>query len=356
METVQNSNTKARHKIMMNYYPYLHVRFAWMTAFQSIKSRNFPINCPLCKADAASQRKGETIPRDNEEPFETLKREKWAWLKRVLRLGGRRRGLHEEDDGTGSDEGDDDAADYFVAEIDWNMATMVLTDDEMSMLERFSLTKVLDADPRFQHCPNAKCEAVFYNDDPTLTTMTCHSCKTLCCWKCKTDTAHEGISCERYQEMNREHGGSREQLKFEEMVVKEKWRRCPSCTMVTAKSEGCNEYFYQHKGDMLLKIVENGEFKDVPIKEGEMLLLPANIPHNPVRFADTIGIVIEMKRPLDSLDSLRWYCQGCSKVLYEESFYCTDLGTQLKPVIEKFAASEEIRTCKHCKTVNVAKE
>ncbi|KAI8607388.1 3-hydroxyanthranilic acid dioxygenase, required for the de novo biosynthesis of NAD from tryptophan [Chytriomyces sp. MP71] len=117
------------------------------------------------------------------------------------------------------------------------------------------------------------------------------------------------------------------------------------------------EYFYQHKGDMLLKVVDNGAFKDVPIREGEMFLLPANIPHNPVRFENTIGIVIEMKRPLDSRDSLRWYCEreDCRKVVYEESFYCTNLGVQLKPVIEKFAASEELRTCKACGTVNMTK-
>ena len=34
------------------------------------------------------------------------------------------------------------------------------------------------------------------------------------------------------------------------------------------------EWFYQLKGDMLLKIVENNAFRDVIIKEGEMFLLP----------------------------------------------------------------------------------
>ncbi|KAJ3320235.1 3-hydroxyanthranilic acid dioxygenase [Blyttiomyces sp. JEL0837] len=118
------------------------------------------------------------------------------------------------------------------------------------------------------------------------------------------------------------------------------------------------EWFYQHKGDMLLKVVDEGEFKDVAIKEGEMLLLPPNVPHNPVRFADTIGIVIERQRPEGSLDRLRWYCEKCHEITYEDAFYCTDLGTQLKPVIERYAADVSLRTCKKegCGHVNTAKE
>lgn len=89
-------------------------------------------------------------------------------------------------------------------------------------------------------------------------------------------------------------------------------------------------------------------FHDVPIREGEMFLLPANTPHNPIRFADTVGVVIEQKRPADSVDTLRWYCQNCREVVHEASFHCTDLGTQIKSAVEAFAKDEAGRKCAKC--------
>lgn len=99
---------------------------------------------------------------------------------------------------------------------------------------------------------------------------------------------------------------------------------------------------------MMLKVVDNGEFKDIIIREGDMFLLPGNTPHNPVRFADTVGIVLEQKRPESSVDRMRWYCQECREVVHEAAFHCTDLGTQIKAAIETFMASEDNRKCKNC--------
>ena len=40
------------------------------------------------------------------------------------------------------------------------------------------------------------------------------------------------------------------------------------------------ELFYMLEGDMLLKVVLDGERRDIPIAEGEMLLLPPRVPHS----------------------------------------------------------------------------
>jgi len=101
------------------------------------------------------------------------------------------------------------------------------------------------------------------------------------------------------------------------------------------------EFFYQIKGDMLLKVIEHGVPKDIIIKEGEMYVLPANIPHSPNRFADTIGVVIERERLTTEIDGLIWFNpEKPGEKIYQEFFHCHDLGTQLKPVIERYHASE----------------
>ncbi|KAF4586304.1 3-hydroxyanthranilic acid dioxygenase [Pleurotus pulmonarius] len=112
------------------------------------------------------------------------------------------------------------------------------------------------------------------------------------------------------------------------------------------------EWFYQYKGGMLLRVVEDNEFRDVRIEEGEMYLLPANTPHNPVRFANTVGIVVERVRPAGALDRLRWYCHSPTHreptIIHEEIFRVTDLGSQLKPVIKKWMERRDLRKCRKC--------
>jgi len=119
------------------------------------------------------------------------------------------------------------------------------------------------------------------------------------------------------------------------------------------------EWFYQYKGAMLLRVVDGEEFRDIHIGEGEMFLLPGNTPHNPVRFADTIGLVIERVRPGDATDRLRWYCRSpvhsSPTVIREEAFHVTDLGSQLKPLINAWINDADLRKCGKCGAVAEAK-
>ena len=98
------------------------------------------------------------------------------------------------------------------------------------------------------------------------------------------------------------------------------------------------ELFYQLKGSMDLDIIANHSSRErITIKEGEMFLLPAGVPHSPQRYPETIGVVFERSRRSHEMDALRWYVDHQStEVLYEEFFHCTDLGTQIKQVIENF--------------------
>ncbi len=111
------------------------------------------------------------------------------------------------------------------------------------------------------------------------------------------------------------------------------------------------EFFYQLEGDMTLRIVEDGKQRDVPIREGEILLLPSKVPHSPQRPAGTIGLVIEHKRLPHELDGLVWFCPKCDQKLYEEFFHLTNLVTQLPPVFERFYDDATRCTCKACGTV-----
>lgn len=115
--------------------------------------------------------------------------------------------------------------------------------------------------------------------------------------------------------------------------------------------EDGEEFFYQVEGDIVVRIVENGQVRDISIKEGEMFLLPAGIPHSPQRPANTVGLVIERRRQEGEHDHLRWFCENCGEIIFDASFQLVDLGKQLKPVMEDFWADQAKRTCKKCGTV-----
>ena len=111
------------------------------------------------------------------------------------------------------------------------------------------------------------------------------------------------------------------------------------------------EFFYQIEGDITVRIIENGEPKNINLSAGDMYYLPPRIPHSPQRSEGSIGIVIERKRTDGEMDGLMWFCENCGNKLYEEFFQLDNIVEQLPPIMEKFYADEEKRTCSSCGTV-----
>lgn len=108
------------------------------------------------------------------------------------------------------------------------------------------------------------------------------------------------------------------------------------------------EFYYQLEGDIVVGIQENGKAIDLPVKQGEIFLLPAKEPHQPRRGPNTVGLVIEYQRGAGVKDGLLWFCEKCNTKLYEEYFVLTNIEEQFQKVFAKYYGSVELRTCKKC--------
>ena len=108
------------------------------------------------------------------------------------------------------------------------------------------------------------------------------------------------------------------------------------------------ELFYQLEGNINVRIQEDGKAVDIPIKAGEMFLLPGNVPHSPSRSEGSIGLVIEVKRDTTTQDGLMWFCDNCNNKLHETYFPLEDIEKDFLPRFKEFYGSEELRTCNKC--------
>lgn len=111
------------------------------------------------------------------------------------------------------------------------------------------------------------------------------------------------------------------------------------------------ELFYQLEGDMVLRTVQAGRRVDVPIRAGEIFLLPPEVPHSPQRPAGTVGLVVERRRRAGELDGFSWYCERCGAQLHLERVPVHDIETQLPPIFARFYSSLADRTCRQCGAV-----
>lgn len=108
------------------------------------------------------------------------------------------------------------------------------------------------------------------------------------------------------------------------------------------------EYFYQLKGDIVVRIIENGKIKDVAVREGETFFVPGDVPHSPTRPPGTIGVVVELRRPPGETEHQQFYCESCGTLVYDKEFDCADIVEHFAQSMEDFWADPALCTCGKC--------
>jgi len=116
------------------------------------------------------------------------------------------------------------------------------------------------------------------------------------------------------------------------------------------------EFFYQLEGDMNLRLWTEDGPQDMTIREGDIFLLPPNVPHSPQRPVEgSVGLVIERKRPEGVTDAFQWYCDDCGSIVHRVEVQLKSIVRDLPPLFAAFYASKDLRTCGHCGTVHPGK-
>jgi len=115
------------------------------------------------------------------------------------------------------------------------------------------------------------------------------------------------------------------------------------------------EFFFQMKGDMVLRIMEGGRPRDLSIREGDIFLLPPHVRHSPQRPADSLGLVIEYRRPPGVRDAFEWYCLDCNALVHRAEVQLQSIVRDLPPLFQRFYDDAALRRCRSCGAVHPGK-
>ena len=109
------------------------------------------------------------------------------------------------------------------------------------------------------------------------------------------------------------------------------------------------ELFYQLEGNIEVHIQEDGKKRTMKLGPGDMYLHPAGVPHSPVRYENSIGLVVERKRnDLEGKDGLLWFCDNCNNKLHEVYFTLEDVEKDFLGHFIDFYGDVNKRTCSNC--------
>ena len=110
------------------------------------------------------------------------------------------------------------------------------------------------------------------------------------------------------------------------------------------------EFFIQLKGDITVRIRDTDGIKDVRVREGETFFIPPGVPHSPQRGPDTLGLVVERRRPETEPEHLMFFCEKCGELVYDKVFCCADIVKHFAQAMEEFWADPALCTCRKCGT------
>jgi 3-hydroxyanthranilate 3,4-dioxygenase len=108
------------------------------------------------------------------------------------------------------------------------------------------------------------------------------------------------------------------------------------------------EFFYQIKGDIIVKTIEGGRIIDHPVREGDVFFIPPNVAHSPQRGPDTLGLVVERTRPAGETEHQMFFCPKCESLVHDKVFDCKDIVEHFARSMEEFWADPALSTCKKC--------
>ena len=106
-----------------------------------------------------------------------------------------------------------------------------------------------------------------------------------------------------------------------------------------------DEIFMQIRGSIRVDLMVDGERQQKWVHEGQLMLVPAHVPHSPLRPAGTWGVVIERPRAPADLDSLVWFCDECGEEIRRVTFHMSDIEVQLAEALTSYAEDATLRTC-----------
>ena len=130
-------------------------------------------------------------------------------------------------------------------------------------------------------------------------------------------------------------------------------------TRVDFHDDPVEEWFFQQKGDMMLKIADGGKIYDVPVREGEVFMLPPHVRHAPQRPQEgSVGIVVEAPRQPGMVEGFEWYCFECEHRVHRAEVALDGpdgIVKQLPIMFDAFHNSTEARTCPNCGAIHPGK-